>query len=684
MLLPAFISKKLNRVSLYAVFLVPFSVIAFLAITLVGYISYQNGQQAVNEVAHLLKKEINTRIEEHLQYFLHIPHDINRANADAMKRGALDPGNHEMLEHYFWEQIQVFDSVTSIYFGNTAGGLANAGREGAGGQNYIILTEDFTSGPFHKFATDANGKKMELLSTLPNFDARVRPWYQNAVSRNTATWSDVYILFTGQDMAISASQPVFDSEQNLIGVVAVDLFLSHLGNFLTGLDVGQAGQSFILERSGLLIASSTGEKPYTILLNNNGPSRISTTDSDNPLTRITTKALLTEFGSLEDILAPAQFDFSKNSERYLGQVSPFEDDYGLNWLIVTVIPENDFMAQINANNRITILLILLTLIVVVALSALITRKLVRPISELNSSAGALARGEWEQVIESRSRIFEINDLSLSFNDMAARLKQMFTDLNREVSERKRAEAALIELNKTLDAKVEERTSELETINKELDSFTYSVSHDLRAPLRRIDGFSQAILEEYEDQLDEQARDYFKRIIYSTASMNELIEDLLKLSRVTRQEIEHETVELSALVRAYLNQLKDKEPERNVQTVIAPDLAVEGDTALLRIAIGNILDNAWKYTAEAKIAKIEFGAINEGGRRVFYINDNGAGFDMHHADKLFKPFKRLHSEIEYAGTGIGLSIVSRIIIRHGGEVWAEGEVGNGATIFFALP
>jgi signal transduction histidine kinase len=683
-MLQKYISKILSRISLHAVFLVPFLLTAFLAVALVGYISYQNGQKAVNEVSHQLKKEINTRIEEHLKYFLHIPHDINRGNAAAMEREALNPNNQEPLGQYFWEQIQMFDSVTSIYFGNLAGGLANAGREGADGQYYIILTEDFKSGPFHKYATDANGNIIELLSTVPNFDARVRPWYQNAATLGTATWSDAYILFTGQDMAVTASQPVYDSEQSLMGVVAVDLFLSHLGNFLTGLDVGQTGQSFILERSGLLIASSTGEEPFTVTNNNNGPSRVSAIDSNNPLTRITTEALLTEYGNLEGIIAADQFDFLKNKERYLGQISPFEDDYGLNWLIVTVIPENDFMAQINANNRATILLILLTLIVVTALSVIITRKLVKPIAELSSSASALSRGEWDHVDDSRSRIVEINNLSLSFNNMADRLKSMFNDLNREINERISAEAALIELNKTLDAKVKERTSDLETINRELDSFTYSVSHDLRAPLRRIDGFSQALLEEYEDEFDGQAREYFKRIIFSTATMNELIEDLLKLSRVTRQEIEHETVELSALVRVYLNQLKDNEPERVVQTVIAPDLVTEGDTALLRIAIGNILDNAWKYTTDTENAKIEFGATSENGRRVFYIRDNGAGFEMKHAGKLFVPFQRLHSELEYSGTGIGLSIVSRVILRHGGEVWAEGEVGKGATIFFTLP
>jgi light-regulated signal transduction histidine kinase (bacteriophytochrome) len=226
-------------------------------------------------------------------------------------------------------------------------------------------------------------------------------------------------------------------------------------------------------------------------------------------------------------------------------------------------------------------------------------------------------------------------------------------------------------------------TELAAVNKELESFSYSVSHDLRAPLRSIDGFSQAILEDYTDKLDEQGRNYLQRVRSNTQKMGELIDDLLKLSRVTRSEMKLEMVNLSTLAQSIATEVQKTQPERQVEFVISPGLSAKGDERLLHILLENLLGNAWKFTAKHPQARIAFGSTQVGGKQVFFVRDDGAGFDMTYADKLFAPFQRLHSEGEFPGIGIGLATAQRIIHRHGGRVWAEGEIEKGATFYFTL-
>ena len=219
---------------------------------------------------------------------------------------------------------------------------------------------------------------------------------------------------------------------------------------------------------------------------------------------------------------------------------------------------------------------------------------------------------------------------------------------------------------------------------ELEAFNYSVSHDLRAPLRPLDGYSQALLDEYGDKLDDRARDYLCRIREAAQRMGQLIDDLLGLSQVRRARIAHESVNLSALADAIVGELRRNEPLHEVRFVAAPDTEVQGDPRLLRIALENLLRNAWKFTHKKPGAVIELGKRSEPGRTVFLVADNGVGFDPAYAEKLFRPFQRLHSEADFEGTGIGLAIVARIIERHGGTIWAESSPDQGATFFFTLP
>lgn len=235
----------------------------------------------------------------------------------------------------------------------------------------------------------------------------------------------------------------------------------------------------------------------------------------------------------------------------------------------------------------------------------------------------------------------------------------------------------------LEELVQERTAKLEDVNKELESFSYSVSHDLRAPLRAIDGFSLAVLEDNAEQLDTEGRDNLERVRRGVQRMSGLIDDMLQLSRVTRSEIQHDVVDLSALATLILGRLEESEPDRKVQKTIGSGIKVEGDSHLLQIVLDNLLGNAWKYTGKKGEPRIEFGLAEQDGERAYFVKDNGVGFNMNYADKLFGAFQRLHKEADFPGTGIGLATVQRIIHRHGGRIWAEAEEGRGATFYFTI-
>ena len=235
----------------------------------------------------------------------------------------------------------------------------------------------------------------------------------------------------------------------------------------------------------------------------------------------------------------------------------------------------------------------------------------------------------------------------------------------------------------LEHRVEERTAELQAVNKELETFSYSVSHDLRGPLRSIGGFSQLVLDDYGSKLDENGKRFLGYINSATKRMSELIDDLLKLSRVNRADLKRETVHLDALARQVVSELETREPEHHCKVDIAPDLTAECDSRLTRALLENLIGNAWKFTGKRADARIEVGREMRDGSLVFYVRDNGAGFDMRYADKLFVPFHRLHGESEFPGNGIGLATVHRIVVRHGGRIWAEAEEDRGATFYFTL-
>jgi signal transduction histidine kinase len=311
-----------------------------------------------------------------------------------------------------------------------------------------------------------------------------------------------------------------------------------------------------------------------------------------------------------------------------------------------------------------------SLLAVLLISPVFRRAIAEPIVHLAETA---------QIV-SRDKDYSVRATPTGNRDELSVLVDDFNGMLSQIQER---DVALQQGHYDLEQRVEARTKELATTNRELEAFSYSVSHDLRAPLRSIDGFSQALLEDYAGKLDSTAQDHLQRVRRAAQRMSALIDDMLNLSRVTRSVMRREKLDLSAVAKSVAAELQEAEPGRRVEFVIENDLNAVGDSQLLRAAMENLLRNSWKYTSAHPCARIEFGKSQQNGKRPFFVRDDGAGFDPRYVDRLFGAFQRLHTATEFPGTGVGLATVQRIIHRHGGEIWAEGEVEKGATFYFTL-
>ena len=296
--------------------------------------------------------------------------------------------------------------------------------------------------------------------------------------------------------------------------------------------------------------------------------------------------------------------------------------------------------------------------------------------------GEVVLNREEYVVNQTGGPVYLNTSKLPLRDSEGRIIGL-VGIGHNITDSKRAEDEIRKLNMELEQRVQERTAELAEANREMEAFSYSVSHDLRTPLRTIDGFSKVILEDYIQQLDPTAQNYFNRIRTASQRMGNLIDDLLKLSHLSRTQFILEDVDLTIQARDILAAFQTVEPQRQVEIILPDKLVVRADAHLMSIALDNLLRNAWKFTGKCEKARIEFGSFIKDGRHIFFVKDNGAGFDMAHVGKLFSAFQRLHPITEYDGTGIGLAIVQRIITRHGGTVWAEGAINQGAVFYFSL-
>ena len=416
-------TKPARRLPLEGVLIASLLAVLFGTVGAAAYILHAGGYRAVDDVSARLRNEITARITEHVKNFLEIPRRINRLNANDIARGIPEADDAASLALRFWRQVDAFESVSSIYFGNDRGGLVDSGREPSDDARYVILTDDFAAGTLRKYAVDRNGLLERVISRVTGFDARTRSWYRNAVLKGDFVWSDIYVLFTGQDMAIAAGSPVYDEQRRLKGVVAVDLFLSHLSGFLGDLDIASTGVAFIMDRSGLMVASSSHEKPFSALPDDGTQRRVNVLDSSVPAIRKAAESLLSRPGGVAGITAMQHLTFRVDGRKHFLQVTPLRDEAGIDWLVAVASPEAVFFAGVDTDHRIAMALIAGILIVAVLACIAIARRKARPILRLNEAARALAGGDYREGFGADARIAEYGELFHSLDDISRRLRR---------------------------------------------------------------------------------------------------------------------------------------------------------------------------------------------------------------------------------------------------------------------
>jgi PAS domain S-box-containing protein len=432
-----------TKLSLRTILIIPFVIQIIAVVSLTGYLSFKNGQQAVNKIAAQLLREISLRVEQNLENFLANPHKINQNNANLIRYQQLNTQDFSILEKHFYEQLKVFENISLIGFATKNQELISSERFPDGSLT-IRVSSKSTNYNLRTYTTDSQGKRTGINDYGKPYDPRRRYWYNEPIKTGRQVWSEIYPHNSGIALYIAASQPVYDSQGTLQGVLLSNLNLSKIGTFLHSLNIGKTGISFIIERpSGTLVATSTDEKPFRdnharIQLAENKIKSFLARESNDITTRLTAKYLEDRFPNFTAIKTPQQLDFKIHGKRQFIQVLPFQKRRGIDWLIVVVVPEDDFMSEINTNNRTTIILCIVALIVAIAVGILIVRSINKDVLLLKASALALAQGEWGKRIKIE-RTDELGELAKSFNSMAAQLQFTFAqmqDLNKALLESK--------------------------------------------------------------------------------------------------------------------------------------------------------------------------------------------------------------------------------------------------------